>query len=53
VALSELFQENEVAHWLGGYQAKSARESFEYIRQFAGVVFMTGSEILDWYNAVA
>jgi hypothetical protein len=22
-------------------------------RQFAGVVFMTGSEILDWYNAVA
>jgi peptidoglycan/xylan/chitin deacetylase (PgdA/CDA1 family) len=26
---------------------------FEYIRQFAGVVFMTGSEILDWYNAVA
>jgi hypothetical protein len=25
----------------------------EYVRQFAGVVFMTGSEILDWYNAVA
>ena len=25
----------------------------EYIRQFAGVVFMTGSEILDWYNSVA
>ncbi len=24
---------------------------FEYIRQFEGVVFMTGSEILDWYNA--
>jgi hypothetical protein len=23
---------------------------FDYIRQFAGVVFMTGSEILDWYN---
>jgi peptidoglycan/xylan/chitin deacetylase (PgdA/CDA1 family) len=26
---------------------------FEYIRQFAGVVFMTGSDILDWYNTVA
>ncbi len=26
---------------------------FNYVRQFAGVVFMTGSEILDWYNAVA
>jgi peptidoglycan/xylan/chitin deacetylase (PgdA/CDA1 family) len=26
---------------------------FAYLRQFAGVVFMTGSEILDWYNAVA
>jgi peptidoglycan/xylan/chitin deacetylase (PgdA/CDA1 family) len=26
---------------------------FTYIRQFAGVVFMTGSDILDWYNAVA
>ncbi len=25
---------------------------FDYIRQFEGVVFMTGSEILDWYNAV-
>lgn len=24
---------------------------FDYIRQFAGVVFWTGSEILDWYNA--
>ncbi len=23
---------------------------FDYIRQFEGVVFMTGSEILDWYN---
>ena len=23
---------------------------FEYMRQFEGVVFMTGSEILDWYN---
>ena len=26
---------------------------FEYIRQFEGVVFMTGSEILDWYNSVS
>jgi peptidoglycan/xylan/chitin deacetylase (PgdA/CDA1 family) len=26
---------------------------FEYIRQFAGVVFMTGSDILDWYNATS
>jgi hypothetical protein len=26
---------------------------FNYIRQFAGVVFMTGSEILDWYTTVA
>lgn len=26
---------------------------FEYIRQFAGVLFLTGSEILDWYNSVA
>lgn len=26
---------------------------FDYIRQFEGVVFMTGSEILDWYNSVA
>jgi hypothetical protein len=26
---------------------------FDYIRQFEGVVFMTGSEILDWYNAAA
>ena len=24
---------------------------FEYIKQFEGVVFMTGSEILDWYNS--
>jgi len=24
---------------------------FDYLRQFEGVVFMTGSEILDWYNA--
>ena len=23
---------------------------FDYIRQFEGVVFMTGSELLDWYN---
>ena len=26
---------------------------FDYIRQFEGVVFMTGSEILDWYNSVS
>jgi peptidoglycan/xylan/chitin deacetylase (PgdA/CDA1 family) len=26
---------------------------FEYIRRFEGVVFLTGSEILDWYNSVA
>lgn len=26
---------------------------FDYIRQFQGVVFMTGSEILDWYNGAA
>ena len=24
---------------------------FEYVRRFEGVVFMTGSEILDWYNS--
>ncbi len=23
---------------------------FDYMRQFEGVVFMTGSEVLDWYN---
>ena len=26
---------------------------FDYIQQFEGVVFMTGSEILDWYRSVA
>ncbi len=26
---------------------------FDYIRQFEGVVFMTGSEILDWYNSTS
>ncbi len=26
---------------------------FDYIRPFEGVLFMTGSEILDWYNSVA
>ena len=25
---------------------------FEYIKQFDDVVFMTGSEILDWYKSV-
>jgi len=24
---------------------------FDYVKQFEGVVFMTGSEILDWYNS--
>jgi len=24
---------------------------FDYIKQFEGVLFMTGSEILDWYNS--
>ena len=24
---------------------------FDYIRQFEGVVFMTGSELLDWFNS--
>ncbi len=24
---------------------------FDYMKQFEGVLFMTGSEILDWYNA--
>ena len=24
---------------------------FEYLRKFEGVLFMTGSEILDWYNS--
>ena len=23
---------------------------FDYLRQHEGVVFMTGSQILDWYN---
>jgi peptidoglycan/xylan/chitin deacetylase (PgdA/CDA1 family) len=26
---------------------------FDYLRQFEGVVFLTGSEILDWYNSAA
>ena len=26
---------------------------FDYISRFEGVVFMTGSEILDWYNEAA
>ena len=26
---------------------------FDYIRRFEGVVFMTGSEILDWYNSAS
>ena len=27
--------------------------ALDYVRQFDGVLFMTGSEILDWYNSVA
>ena len=27
--------------------------ALNYIRRFGGVAFMTGSEILDWYNSVA
>ncbi len=26
---------------------------FQYIKQYEGVLFMTGSEILDWYKEVA
>ena len=33
------------AHRIKNYDA-----IFDYISRFAGVVFMTGSEILDWYN---
>ncbi len=32
------------------YRIKYYNRIWEYIRQFQGVVFMTGSEILDWYN---
>ena len=32
------------------YRIKYYNQIWEYIRQFQGVVFMTGSEILDWYN---
>ena len=34
------------------YRIKYYNQIWEYIRQFQGVVFMTGSEILDWYNGV-
>src|SRR5918992_681750 len=34
------------------YRIKYFEMIFDYIRQFEGVVFMTGSEILDWYKAV-
>lgn len=32
------------------HRIKYYEKIFEYIRQFDDVVFMTGSEILDWYN---
>jgi peptidoglycan/xylan/chitin deacetylase (PgdA/CDA1 family) len=34
------------------YRIKYFDMIFDYIRQFEGVVFMTGSEILDWYRSV-
>lgn len=36
-----------VAHRIKYYE-----QIFEYMQKFDGVVFMTGSEILDWYNSV-
>ena len=36
------------AHRIQYYQ-----KLFEYMQRFEGVIFMTGSEILDWYNAAA
>jgi allantoinase len=35
------------------HRIKYYEQIFTYIRQFPGVVFMTGSEIVDWYNSVA
>lgn len=35
------------------HRIKYYQRLFEYMQQFEGVVFMTGSEILDWYNAAA
>lgn len=35
------------------HRIKYYEKIFEYIRQFPDVVFMTGSEILDWYNTQA
>jgi allantoinase len=33
------------------YRIKYFEMIFDYIKQFEGVVFMTGSEILDWYKS--
>ena len=35
------------------HRIKYYQRLFEYMQQFEGVIFMTGSEILDWYNAAA
>jgi peptidoglycan/xylan/chitin deacetylase (PgdA/CDA1 family) len=35
------------------HRIKYFDQIFEYIEQHAGVVFMTGEEILDWYKSVA
>ena len=35
------------------HRIKYFDQTFEYLRQHAGVLFMTGSEILDWYKSVA
>jgi allantoinase len=33
------------------YRIRYFEMTFDYIKQFEGVVFMTGSEILDWYKS--
>jgi len=35
------------------HRIKYYDQIFTYMRQFPGVVFMTGSEIVDWYHSVA
>jgi peptidoglycan/xylan/chitin deacetylase (PgdA/CDA1 family) len=35
------------------HRIKYFDQIFEYIKRHAGIVFMTGSEILDWYKSVA
>ena len=35
------------------HRAKYFDMIFDYIQQFEGAVFMTGSQILDWYNAAS